>query len=103
MLTRLIVVINLQYNVMCRLHQKNFLNVKGEKKKQWKNTGGAYLHNLYIVYIFECLKYLTFLKIKYIKRSNYGSVDLNLHWKTGSIPIQGRVFQKFKSFLHKIC
>ena len=62
MLTRLIVVINLQYNVMCQLHQKIFLNVKGEKKNRWKNTGGAYLHDLYIVYIFACLKYLIFLK-----------------------------------------
>ena len=51
MLTRLIVVINLQYNVMCRLHQKKFLNVKGEKKNSEK-TQVVHTYTIFILSIF---------------------------------------------------
>ena len=52
MLTRLIVVINLQYNVMCQLHQKNFFNVKGEKKKTGEKTQVVHTYTIFILSIF---------------------------------------------------
>ena len=102
MLTRLIVVINLQYNVMCQLHQKIFLNVKGEKKQVKKHRWCIPTRSLYCLYF--CMpKILNLFKKLNTSRGPITVQLINLHWKTGSIPIQGTVSQKFKSFLHKIC